>query len=64
MAKVWYHICNDYTLERMERHPNDIHFFRHMDSHNEIDIYGDKWEEPIYASGPEGLDGLNLEEVF
>ncbi len=61
--KVWYDVCNDYSLEARATIPTD---------QNELDSFVDKWGEIVYYTEEEGaiyyladygLQGCYLEEI-
>ena len=61
--KVWYDVCNDYSLESRETIPNDL---------KELDSFVDKWGGVVYYTEEEGaiyylhnygLQGCYLEEI-
>lgn len=64
MKRVWYDVCNDYSLERRDSCPKDLLTMESSKHIADIDgvIFNAEYCEIVYLLAPEGLEGQYLDE--
>ncbi len=65
MKRVWYDVCNDFTLDQRNDSPLDIMEMNYSKYVEEVDgvIFGlDEYEGCVYLFAPQGLNGTCLDD--